>query len=123
MRKNIIVCVLCTSIVLSGCSLGTPMGTLHVSFDEETKTDKVVYEDEEGNVQEFDTDNISGQIDNMLDDVDLPNGATNGELKQFVHEGMDNLGITDTINTIENNLNELEATVVENETEVENEDN
>ncbi|MBQ8234621.1 MAG: hypothetical protein IJZ36_03460 [Bacilli bacterium] len=90
--------------LLTGCSLATPIGTLNVSFDKNNTSDTIMYKDDEGNIQEFNTDNISEQIDNMLDDVDVPNGTTNEELKKFVYDNMNNLGVTDTITELENNL-------------------
>ena len=103
MKKIIVFCCVLTlmSTLLMGCTLTTPIGTVTLTYDKNNVSDNIVYTDDNGKEQNFDTKDINGQIDSMLEDVDLPNGATTEELKNFVNDSMDTLNLDDSINEIQ----------------------
>lgn len=106
MKKSILVGL--TGIVsifaLTGCTLKTPVGTLTVDFDSSAKSENVEYTDETGKTQEINTQDLNQQIDNMLDDVDLPQGATTDDLKDFVHGTSEAIGVDKAIDGIQESL-------------------
>lgn len=106
MKKVIVFCCVLTlmSTLLMGCTLTTPVGTVTLTYDKNNVSDNIVYTDDNGKEQNFDTNDINGQIDSMLEDVDLPNGATTEELKKFVNDSMDTLNLDDSINEIQDTL-------------------
>ena len=106
MKKVIVFCCVLTlmSTLLMGCTLTTPVGTVTLTYDKNNVSDNIVYTDDNGKEQNFDTKDINGQIDSMLEDVDLPNGATTEELKKFVNDSMDTLNLDDSINEIQETL-------------------
>ena len=106
MKKIIVFCCVLTlmSTLLIGCTLTTPVGTVTLTYDKNNVSDNIVYTDDNGKEQNFDTKDINGQIDSMLEDVDLPNGATTEELKNFVNDSMDTLNLDDNINEIQETL-------------------
>ena len=106
MKKIIVFCCVLTlmSTLLMGCTLTTPIGTVTLTYDKNNVSDNIVYTDDNGKEQNFDTKDINGQIDSMLEDVDLPNGATTEELKNFVNDSMDTLNLDDSINEIQETL-------------------
>ena len=106
MKKVIVFCCVLTlmSTLLMGCTLTTPVGTVTLTYDKNNVSDNIVYTDDNGKEQNFDTKDINGQIDSMLEDVDLPNGATTEELKNFVNDSMDTLNLDDSINEIQETL-------------------
>lgn len=106
MKKIIVFCCVLTlmSTLLIGCTLTTPVGTVTLTYDKNNVSDNIVYTDDNGKEQNFDTKDINGQIDSMLEDVDLPNGATTEELKNFVNDSMDTLNLDDSINEIQETL-------------------
>ena len=106
MKKVIVFCCVLTlmSTLLMGCTLTTPVGTVTLTYDKNNVSDNIVYTDDNGKEQNFDTKDINGQIDSMLEDVDLPNGGTTEELKKFVNDSMDTLNLDDSINEIQDTL-------------------
>ncbi len=106
MKKSILVGL--TGIVsifaLTGCTVKTPVGTLTVDFDSSAKSENVEYTDETGKTQEINTQDLNQQIDNMLDDVDLPQGATTEDLKDFVHGISEAIGVDKAIDGIQESL-------------------
>ena len=106
MKKSILVGL--TGIVsifaLTGCTVKTPVGTLTVDFDSSAKSENVEYTDETGKTQEINTQDLNQQIDNMLDDVDLPQGATTEDLKDFVHGTSEAIGVDKAIDGIQESL-------------------
>ena len=106
MKKIIVFCCVLTlmSTLLIGCTLTTPVGTVTLTYDKNNVSDNIVYTDDNGKEQNFDTKDINGQIDSMLEDVDLHNGATKEELKNFVNDSRETLNLDDSINEIQETL-------------------
>lgn len=127
MKKVIVFCCVLTlmSTLLIGCTLTTPVGTVTLTYDKNNVSDNIVYTDDNGKEQNIDTKDINGQIDSMLEDVDLPNGATTEDLKKFVNDSMDTLNLDDSINeiqeTLDNTMEQGKEEISEN-SEIENSD-
>lgn len=94
MKKRVMLTSLVISILmLSACSVTTPVGTLNVSFDESKKSESTIITDENGNQTIIHTENVSAYVDQLLDSVELPDGASTADLKQFVYDNLSSLGI------------------------------
>lgn len=94
MKKRVMLTSLfISSLMLSACSVTTPVGTLNVSFDESKKSESTIITDENGNQTIIHTENVSAYVDQLLDSVELPDGASTADLKQFVYDNLSSLGI------------------------------
>lgn len=94
MKKRVMLTSLViSSLILSACSVTTPVGTLNVSFDESKKSESTIITDENGNQTIIHTENVSAYVDQLLDSVELPDGASTADLKQFVYDNLSSLGI------------------------------
>lgn len=94
MKKRVMLTSLViSSLMLSACSVTTPVGTLNVSFDESKKSESTIITDENGNQTIIHTENVSAYVDQLLDSVELPDGANTADLKQFVYDNLSSLGI------------------------------
>ena len=94
MRKGfLLTSLVISSLILSACSVTTPVGTLNVSFDESKKSESTIITDENGNQTIIHTENVSAYVDQLLDSVELPDGASTADLKQFVYDNLSSLGI------------------------------
>lgn len=94
MRKGfLLTSLVISSLILSACSVTTSVGTLNVSFDESKKSESTIITDENGNQTIIHTENVSAYVDQLLDSVELPDGANTSDLKQFVYDNLSSLGI------------------------------
>lgn len=117
MKKQIILGIVSSVCVLAltGCTLATPLGTLLVEFDSDAKSEKIIYTDETGNTKEINTEDLNEQLDNMLENVDLPKGTTTEDLKGFVHGTSETIGVDKTIDDIQEQLDSAtQGTISEN---------
>ena len=106
MKKRIIASMIAVISVLSlsGCVLNTPVGRFTMEYDSAVKSENVEYTDETGKTQEINTGDLNEQIDNMLNDVDLPQGATTDDLKDFVHGTSEAIGVDKAIDEVQDSL-------------------
>ena len=94
MKKRVLLfSLVITSLLLSACAVSTPAGTLNVSFDDSKKSDSTVITDKEGNQTIIHTENVGSYVDQLLSSVELPDGASTEDLKQFVYNNLSSLGI------------------------------
>lgn len=107
MKKKILIPIM-LMFCLTGCSISTPQGTLSLTYDSTQKTDNVIYTDDNGKSTVIHMESAKAYVDQLLDGVDLPQGASTAELKTFVYSNLDSLGI---------NLDEID---LNNPEEVEN---
>ena len=112
MKKRIIASMIAVISVLSlsGCVLNTPVGRFTMEYDSAVKSENVEYTDETGKTQEINTGDLNEQIDNMLNDVDLPQGATTDDLKDFVHGTSEAIGVDKAIDEVQDSLEQTEQT-------------
>ena len=104
-------------VFLVGCNVATPMGTVYISYDPDATSENVVFTDEQGNKQNVDVNDLNGQIDSMLNDVDLPQGTSTDDLKNFVNGTTDALGVQDTIDNLQDTIeSDMDATLTDEET-------
>lgn len=92
MRKKILIPIM-LMFCLTGCSISTPQGTLSLTYDSTQKTDNVIYTDDSGNSTVIHMESAKAYVDQIIDGVDLPKGASTNELKTFVYSNLDSLGI------------------------------
>ena len=105
MKKIQIISILASvCMLMTGCTLTTPIGTFTMSYNPDVKSEKVVFTDEQGKSQEVDVNDLNGQLDEMLNDVDLPQGTSTEDLKNFVNGTTDALGVQDTIDGLQDTL-------------------
>lgn len=78
---------------MCACTLETPMGKLSFGFDPNDKSDDVAIVDGDGNRTVIHVESLSAYVDQLLDSVALPNGASTDELKSFVYDSLDGMGI------------------------------
>jgi hypothetical protein len=93
MKKKIVLTTLGLTILLTGCSISTPKGTLNISLDESNTSDQVVYTDDNGESAVIHTENVSNYVDQLLDNVALPSGTSTVDLKGFINDNLNSLGI------------------------------
>lgn len=93
MKKKIFLSVLACSLLLQGCSFTSPVGTVHVEFSPTETTDDFQFIDSDGNVTKLDPSDITVFVDDLLDSVDIPNGGSTAELKDFVYTNLEKAGI------------------------------
>lgn len=93
MKRKVVLATVLSCLFLSGCTLETPVGTWVVTYDSEGKSEDIVYVDDEGNRSVIDLENIKANIDKLLEDVELPEGASTEDLKQFIYDSLASLGI------------------------------
>lgn len=84
-KVSLLVPALC--FILTGCSVTTPVGKVDISED-----GSATYTDTNGKVKELSFSNTKAYVDDMLDNVAVPNGKK-GELKKYVYDNLDSLGI------------------------------
>ena len=93
MRRYLIGILFGCTVLTTGCSVTTPMGTARITFDkEETAAANTV---RVGN-KEFDVSSLNPKdmTDKLLDNVVLPAGTDTDQLKQFVYDNLEQLGIS-----------------------------
>ena len=107
MKKSILIGLtgIFSVILLTGCTIKTPVGELTMGYDSSKKSDNVEYTDATGKTQEINTSDLNQQLDNMLDDVDLPQGATTEDLKDFVHGTTEAIGVDKAIEQVKEVIN------------------
>lgn len=93
MKKKAFLSILAYSLLLQGCSFTSPVGTVHVEFDSSETTDDFQFIDSDGNVTKLDPSDITVFVDDLLDSVDIPNGGSTAELKDFVYKNLEKAGI------------------------------
>lgn len=93
MKKKAIILLLVCNLLLSGCSIKSPFGSFDISFNDEESIDNVQIVDSDGSVTEIDVTNIDVFVDKLLNDIDMPNGGSSSELKEFVYNSLEILGI------------------------------
>lgn len=93
MKKKIFLSILACSLLLQGCSFTSPVGTVHVEFNPTETTDDFQFIDSGGNVTKLDPSDITVFVDDLLDSVDIPNGGSTAELKDFVYKNLEKAGI------------------------------
>lgn len=93
MKKKVFLSILACSLLLQGCSLTSPAGTVHVEFNSTETTDDFQFIDSDGNVTKLDPSDITVFVDDLLDSVDIPNGGSTAELKDFVYKNLEKAGI------------------------------
>lgn len=93
MKKKAFLSILTCSLLLQGCSFTSPVGTVHVEFNSTETTDDFQFIDSDGNVTKLDHSDITVFVDDLLDSVDIPNGGSTAELKDFVYKNLEKAGI------------------------------
>lgn len=93
MKKKAFLSILTCSLLLQGCSFTSPVGTVHVEFNSTETTDDFQFIDSDGNVTKLDPSDITVFVDDLLDSVDVPNGGSTAELKDFVYKNLEKAGI------------------------------
>lgn len=93
MKKKAFLSILVCSLLLQGCSFTSPVGTVHVEFDSSETTDDFQFIDSDGNVTKLDPSDITVFVDDLLDSVDIPNGGSTAELKDFIYKNLEKAGI------------------------------
>ena len=80
------------AVMMTGCQVSTPIGTARLTFDkEETAASNTIKIGD----KEFDISaaNPKELADKLLDNVALPEGTDTAQLKQFVYDNLQQLGI------------------------------
>ena len=115
MKTKVIASLLLVLLCLSAtaCTLQTPMGTFTMNYDADQKSDKVLFTDDTGNTKTINTDDLNGEIDSLLNDVDLPQGATTEDLKNFVNGTSESLGVQDSIDGIQDDLDSVQEGITD----------
>lgn len=92
MRFRVCLLAVCTVALLSGCSLSTPSGTVHITYDTEevSQETKLTVGDKE---IVLDSGSMKESLDSMLDSVSVPEGTTTEDLKKFVYDKLELAGI------------------------------
>lgn len=93
MKKKAFLSILVCSLLFQGCSFTSPVGTVHVEFDSSETTDDFQFIDSDGNVTKLDPSDITVFVDDLLDSVDIPNGGSTAELKDFIYKNLEKAGI------------------------------
>lgn len=93
MKKKIIFVMLATCLFCSGCSITTPVGTVEFNYDASVKSDDTVITDDNGNSYTIKTSDMNAYLDQLLESVSLPEGTTTEDLKTFINENLNSLGI------------------------------
>ena len=106
-------------LMLTGCTISTPFGTLDCNFNSAAKSENVEYTDDMGNKQEINTKDLDKQIDGMLDSVALPEGSSTDDLKEFVHGTSEAIGIDKAIDGIQNQIDVINDEVASNSDSIE----
>ncbi|MBR4313404.1 MAG: hypothetical protein IKP66_00670, partial [Lachnospiraceae bacterium] len=83
------------------------------NYDADQKSDKVLFTDDTGNTKTINTDDLNGEIDSLLNDVDLPQGATTEDLKNFVNGTSESLGVQDSIDGIQDALDSVQEGITD----------
>lgn len=90
MKNRVVLVVLLLSLVLSGCSLKTPNGSLKLVFDETETSEEAKFEIAG---QELNLSDVNVNLHEVLESVPLPDGMSLEELEQFVKEQLGVQGI------------------------------
>lgn len=85
--------ILGCALLLTGCSVSTPYGTARFTFDSSEVSDNVTYTDNNGKSTVIDMSSPKAYVDQLLDSVALPQGASTADLKSFVYSNLDSIGI------------------------------
>lgn len=115
MKTKVIASLLLVLLCLgaTACTLQTPMGTFTMNYDADQKSDKVLFTDDTGNTKTINTDDLNGEIDSLLNDVDLPQGATTEDLKNFVNGTSESIGVQDSIDGIQDALDSVQEGITD----------
>lgn len=98
MKARVLACSLALAISLSGCGF---------TYEMNENGDAVVdYNGEEYVVQ---THSLKAYLDQLLESVDIPNGGTTDELKQFVYDAIGTVGID--VNDLDFSAEEAEKAI------------
>lgn len=89
-KWSVVLAVLLLSLVLSGCSLKTPNGSLKLVFDETETSEEAKFEIAG---QELNLSDVNVNLHEVLESVPLPDGMSLEELEQFVKEQLGVQGI------------------------------
>lgn len=92
MRRYLMGILFGCAVMMTGCQVSTPMGTARLTFDkEETAASNTIKIGD----KEFDISaaNPKELADKLLDNVALPEGTDTAQLKQFVYDNLQQLGI------------------------------
>lgn len=92
MRRYLMGILFGCAVMMTGCQVSTPMGTARLTFDkEETVASNIIKIGD----KEFDISaaNPKELADKLLDSVSLPEGTDTVQLKQFVYDNLQQLGI------------------------------
>lgn len=92
-KKTFLPILVCSLVLLQGCSFTSPIGTFHIEFDSTETTDDFQFIDSDGNVTKLDPSIITVFVDDLLDSVDIPNGGSTAELKDFIYKNLEKAGI------------------------------
>ena len=87
------VCILFACLMLTGCSLATPEGTVSINFDKDAKSSQTVFTDDDGKETVIDLSSAKKYVDQLLESVDIPNGGSTDDLKKFVYDSLSSAGI------------------------------
>lgn len=104
MKKFGVLCLLLVMVLtMTACTIETPMGALSLGFDPDSKSDDVAIVDGDGNRTTIHVESLSAYVDQLLDSVALPGGTSTAELKTFVYDSLNGMGIDlDRLDNIEN---------------------
>lgn len=120
MKKTIILSIL-TTLLLTGCSITTPIGTF--TYDSSITSESIIVKDERGKTTVITTDNLKSYLNSLLDTVALPNGTTKEDLTNFVNDSLKTLGIdinTITINEDGTNIDDIRKALEEHNIDTSN---
>lgn len=107
--NRLIVSILCCSILLTGCSLTTPQGTITLTYDKDTTSKDTVFNYNDKQIV-IHTSDINSYIDQLLSSVSLPEGVSLDSLKEFVYSNLESLGV-DLSDVNESDIPSIEASI------------
>lgn len=115
MKKTIILSIL-TTLLLTGCSMTTPIGTF--TYDSSITSKSIILKDEQGKTTVIPTDDLNSYLNSLLDSVALPNDTTKEDLTNFVQDSLNTLGIDInkiTINEDSTNIDDIRTALEEHD--------
>lgn len=107
--NRLIVSILCCSILLTGCSLTTPQGTITLTYDKDNTSEDTVFSYGDKQIV-IHTSDIKSYIDQLLSSVSLPEGVSSDSLKEFVYTNLESLEI-DLSDVNEDDIPSIEASI------------
>jgi hypothetical protein len=93
MTKKKVIALLISCLCLTGCSLSTPQGTVTLTYDKDTVSDSTVFTSDDGKTTTINTQDIKSYVNQLIESVDIPNGGSTEDLKEFVYSNLEALGI------------------------------